>query len=90
MYHIIVGICASAVFFLLYEYSKKKVLVLTWWQWLLTILAILYGVFVLEVIYGFLLENSGRAALLNGGITGLVAIIFGVLLARFVFLKKAK
>jgi hypothetical protein len=81
------AIGALAVLMLAYlrEYAHKKELSLTWWEWLLTALGVLYGVFVVELIAGFLGEGEPRAALVMGLITGLVAAIWGVLLARFVF-----
>ena len=81
------GIAASAIFWLI-GYTEKKQISLTWWHWLLTVLGILYAVFVLELIYGFLGERAPQAALVMGLITGIVAVIWGVLLGRFVFKKK--
>lgn len=89
LFHLLFGICAAAGFFLLRSYTEKKGLVLSWWQWALTALCLLYGVFVLEVIYEFIREGALQAALVNGSLTGLVGVVAAVLLARFVFLKKA-
>jgi len=62
---------------------------LTLWQWILTILGFLYATFVFELINSFLSEGAPRAALVMGIITGFVAVVWGVLLGRFVFFKKA-
>ena len=86
---LLIGALAFAVVAFLYEYSRRNEIALTWWQWGLTILAILYSVFVLEVFVGFLGEGAVQAAVVNGGFTGLFAVIAFVLLGRFVF-KKAK
>ena len=46
-----------------------------------------YAVFNLELIVGFFSEGAPQAALVMGGMTGIVAIVWGVLLKRFVFAK---
>jgi hypothetical protein len=84
---IIVGALATLGTVLLIDFARKNSLTITWWQWVLTGLGILYGVFVLEVIIGFLGEGAPQAALVMGLITGIVAVIWGVLLGRFVFKK---
>jgi len=89
MIHFVFGLLAAIGFFLLFGYAQKKGFLISWWQWLLTTLGILYAVFVAEVIYGFLAESEPRAALVMGLLTGIVAIIWGVLLRRFVFMKAA-
>ena len=82
-----IGALAFAAAAFLYEYTRRNEIALNWWQWGLTILAILYSIFVLEVFVGFLGEGAVQAAIVNGGITGLFAVIAFVLLARFVFKK---
>lgn len=47
----------------------------------------LYAIFVLEVIVTFLSEGALQATLVMGIITGIIAVIWGVLLRRFVFVK---
>ena len=90
MIHIVFGALAMAVFFLLWNYVKREGLEVKWWQWLLTILGLIYGVFVLEVIYGFLIEGHAQASLVMGVILALVAVVWGVLMGRFVFTAPAK
>ena len=85
MIHILIGAVAMAGFLYLADFSRKKNLNPTWWQWSLTTLAFLYAVFVLEVIAGFLDEGALLGALVMGTILGFVAVIWGVLLGRFVF-----
>jgi len=87
MANFIVGAVMMLSFFLLYNYTKKKELKLNWWHWLLTILGFLYVTLVLEIIVSFLDEGTQRAALVMGLMLGIVAIIWGVLLGRFVFLS---
>jgi len=70
---------------LLVDYARKNDLTLKWWHWLLTGLGIIYAIFVLELIVGFFGEGAPQAALVMGGMTGIVAIVWGVLLRRFVF-----
>lgn len=90
MVHIIIGGLVTAGFLLLVDYSRKRALCVAWWQWILTISMFLYTTFVLEVIVSFLDEGSARAALVMGVIFGFFAVVWGVLLARFVFLRKTK
>jgi len=88
MLNLILGALAAAGLFLLINYTRQKKMKLVWWQWSLTILVMLYTVFVLEVIAGFLAEGATQAALVMGLVTGILAVIAWVLLARFA-LKKA-
>jgi len=85
--HLFIGALAMAGLFLLVEYVRKSRMKLTWWHWLLTVLGIMYTTFVLELIIGFLGEGAPQAALVMGLLTGIVAVIWGVLLRRFVFKK---
>jgi hypothetical protein len=85
MIHLIIGALAMAAMLLLVDFSRKQRIAVCWWQWALTALGILYGVFVIELVTGFLAEGAGRAALVLGLLTGIVAVIWGVLLRRFVF-----
>jgi hypothetical protein len=86
--HLFIGVLAMAVFSFSVDYARKNNLNLLWWHRLLTILGILYAVFVLELIVGFLGEGALQAALVMGLLTGIIAVIWGVLLARFVFKKQ--
>ena len=85
--HILIGALAMATLLLLVGYARKNELTLKWWHWLLTGLGIIYAIFVLELIVGFLGEGAPQAALVMGGMTGIVGVIWGVLLKRFVFVK---
>ena len=87
IFHLIVGAVAMLCFLLLVNYTQKAELKIQWWQWILTVLVFLYSIFVLEVIYGFLVEGVGRAALMMGLMLGMVSVISGVLMGRFVFKK---
>jgi hypothetical protein len=86
--HLIIGAVAAAALFVLVQFVQKRDLVISWWQWILTVLGLLYAVFVLEVIAGFLGEGVPQAALVMGLMTGMVAVIWGVLLGRFVYSKR--
>ena len=86
--HLLIGALAGACLLLLVDYARKNDLPLKWWHWLLTVLGIFYAVFVLELIVGFFSEGAPQAALVMGGMTGIVAVVWGVLLKRFVFAKK--
>lgn len=85
--HLLIGGLAVGSLLWLRSYASKHDLRLRWYQWLVTILAVLYAVFVLELIIGFLAEGAPQAALVMGLVTGIVAVIWFVLLGRFVFAK---
>ena len=85
MVNFIIGAVVISGAFWLISYTKKQQLSIRWWGWMITILGFFYAVFVLEVIAAFLAEGAGRAALVNGLILGLIAVIWAVLLMRFVF-----
>lgn len=87
--HILIGALALTVLVLLKDFTRKSNVTLLWWQWVLTVLGVIYGVFVVELIIGFLAEGTPQAALVMGMLTGIVAVIWGVLLGRFVFKPKA-
>ena len=85
--HLLIGALAMWVVLFLVDYAKREALRLTWWHWLLTILNVLYMIFVVEVIYGFLAEGEPQAALVMGLLTAFFGVVWAVLLGRFVFVK---
>ena len=90
MAHMVIGAFLTTAFIFLILYVRKNHLRITWWQWMLTGLGLLYAGFVLEVIASFLEEGAARAALVMGFILGFAAIVWAVLLARFVYGQKSK
>jgi hypothetical protein len=87
MAELLVGAFVAVGLYALIQYTAGKNLVIKWWQWLLTVLGCLYIVFVLEVIVTFIREGSLKAAVVNGAILGFVAVVWAVLLGRFVFVR---
>ena len=90
MINILIGAIVMAGFLQVIHYSQKRKLKIKWWQWLLTVTGFLYAVFVLEVIVAFIGEGTPKGALVMGLILGLIAVIWGTLLARFVFKQAVK
>ena len=90
MANLMIGAIAAAGFILLMNYARRRELKLSLWGWLVTVLGFVYGVFVLEVIASFLAEGSPRAAVVMGSLLGFVAVVWGVLLGRFVFTRARK
>lgn len=90
MAHLIIGSILTALFIFLILHARKKQFRVSWWQWMLTILGLLYAGFVLEVIVSFLEEGAARAALVMGLALGFITIVWAVLLGRFVFARKPK
>ena len=89
MIHIVVGALMMLGFTLLVNSVRRRGLSISWWQWVLTVLTFSYGVFVCEMIISFLQEGAGRAALVMGVILGFLAVLWAVLLARFVFTRRS-
>ena len=85
--HIAIGAILMGSIWFLVDFAKKHELSLAWWQWLLTVAGLAYAVFVLEVIVGFFGEGEPQAAMVMGLVTALPAVIYFVLLFRFVFTK---
>lgn len=85
---LLIGIVIATGFILLVVYTQKKDIVVKWWEWVLTVLAFLYAAFVLETIQAFLLEGTIQGAVVVGVVLSVIAIVWAVLLARFVFAPK--
>ena len=60
---------------------------MNWWKWVLVIVVIAYSVLAIEVIIGFLAEDVPKAALVTGSVLGIPAVIFNVLIWRFLLTK---
>ncbi|MCG8353697.1 MAG: hypothetical protein MI924_38525 [Chloroflexales bacterium] len=88
--HLLIGAYAMWAVLFLIDYVNREGLHLTWWQWTLTLLNVLYFVFVAEVVYGFLSEGAAQAALVLGLLTAFFGVVWAVLLKRFVFAKPAE
>ena len=89
MAELIVGAVATTGLLLVVQFARRRRLTVAWWQWGLTVLAFLYSIFVLEVVVAFLREGSPKGAIVMGTILGFGAVIWSVLLARFVFGRRA-
>jgi hypothetical protein len=87
MVNLLIGAIAMIGFIYVLNYARKNSINVSWWQWALTVLGFLYSVLVLEVIYSFLSEGAAQAALVIGLSMAVVAIIWGVLLKRFIFVN---
>jgi len=88
MANFLIGAAATAAVLILVDYLRKQDAALTWWEWVLTVLGVAYAAFVLEVIVEFLREGTPQGALVMGLILGLVAVIWGVLAARYLIMPK--
>jgi hypothetical protein len=80
-----VGAAVATGFWLTVQFTRRKSLAVRWWQWGLTVLGFIYLVFVAEVVVGFLREGTPKGAVVMGTMLGFVAVVWGVLLGRFVF-----
>ena len=89
MLNFIIGAIAMGTLWFVANHVKAKGLKIAWWQWLLTIFGIAFAAFVLASVVILIDEGASRAALVIGGIFGLIAVIWGVIMGRFVFLRKS-
>ena len=87
MINLIVGACAAAVLFFAFDHTRRHELRLSWWKWVLTVLVVIYAVFVVLLGIGFLQEGATQAALVMSLILGIPAVVFAVLITRFIFGK---
>jgi hypothetical protein len=85
MAELFIGAGAAGVFLLLLRYTKGQGFAVKGWGWGLTLLCLLYSVFVLEVVVEFLREGTPKGAVVMGSLMGFVAVVWAVLLKRFVF-----
>ena len=85
MAELCIGAGAATGIVLLLRFAKTHALTVTWWQWGLTFLGLLYGVFVLEVVVSFLREGTPKGAAVMGTLMGFFAVVWAVILGRTVF-----
>jgi hypothetical protein len=88
MAELIIGALAAMGFLLLTHYVRLRNLRIAWWQWAITLLGFLYGVFVLEVVVSFMREGTPKGAAVMGTLLGFFAVLWGVVLGRTVFAGK--
>jgi hypothetical protein len=90
MAYLLIGIVITAALFITYNYIRKNGINITWWQWGITLLGFGYATLVLAVIVEFLYEGSIKGAVVMGSIMGFFALVWGVLLKRFVIVRNTK
>lgn len=87
MAELIIGAGAATGFILLLRFVRVNGIPVTWWQWGLTFLCLLFWVFVLEVIVSFLREGTPKGAAVMGTLMGFVGVVWAVIMGRTVFSK---
>ena len=90
MVYFLVGAIITAALFFTVNHVKKNNITVAWWQWGITLLGFAYTTLVLAIIIEFLSEGVLRGALVMGNVMGLIAIVWAVLLKRFVFIRHTK
>lgn len=88
MIGILIGAILMTILLFVVDFTRKNKIIVSWWQWLLTILGLIYTGGVIHMIYSFIIEGSPKASLVMGLIFGFIAVIWGVLLGRLVFTVK--
>ena len=89
MAELVIGACAGTGFALLLRHARSRGLTLSWWKWLITFLAFLYAVLVLEVVVSFLREGTPKGAAVMGTLMGFFAVVWAVVLGRTFFSTRA-
>ena len=87
MAELFIGAGAAMGFLLLMRLTRARALTVSWWQWGLTFLGFLYGVFVLEVVVSFVREGTPKGAAVMGTLLGFFAVVWAVILGRTVFAR---
>lgn len=87
MFNFLLGLITMLGLVLLLRYVGEKKLEINWWQWLLTGLGFLLAVITISSIYTLFVENEAGAAQFVALVFGLLTVVWGVLLGRFVFNK---
>ena len=90
MINLLIGALAMATLLLGVDYARRQRIYVGWWQWFLAVLAVIYSTFVVLLAIEFLKEGATQAALVMSLIMGVPAVIFVVLLVRFVFGRMQK
>ncbi len=85
VYDVLLGALAMTTALFLVDHARRRQLHLRWWQWTATIVGMAYALLVVDVFRSFLEEGSMRGAIVVGMLAGMVAVVWGVLLWRFVF-----
>jgi len=88
MFSILIGAVTISGVFLTIDYARRKKIKVTVLQWIITLFAFSYLAFVLLVIASFIQEKALQAALVMGFFFGFFAVVWFVLLYRFIFIKK--
>ena len=87
MLNFLLGALAMLALVYLIQFANSKGLKVTWWQWLLTVLGIALAVITVASIAVLYAENEPQGAQFVALVLGLLTVVWGVLLGRFVFLK---
>ncbi len=88
MFGILIGILVSIGFVIFLNFKKSENISLKWWNWIIVIAWFLYDVFLLKMIESFILENALKAALVMGLFFGFIALIWAILVFRFMLKPK--
>ena len=89
MYHLIIGILCTTVFFLILNKLREMGIKPGLWKMLVMILEFIYIIFVLELIYGFIEEGALKGGLVMGLVFGFPCIVAGLLTFRWIFKSPA-
>lgn len=89
MVHMLIGGLFVAALWAIVSFASRSGKRVPRWGWILTVLGLVYAVFVAELIVEFLGEGVIQGVIVIGGVMFLLAVIWGVLLYRFVFAKAA-
>ena len=85
MYHLIIGILCTAIFFLLMNKLRDRGIKPGLWKTLLMILEFIFIIFVLELTYGFVEEGALKGGLVMGLVFGFPCIVTGLLISRWIY-----
>ena len=84
MSHLLIGALVMATFMVVCNKINKKNIPVPIWKWIFLSACFIYCAFVLIVIAEFLAEPKVQAAVVIGGIFGVIAVIWAVIAARLI------
>ncbi len=88
MINLIMGILLASGFMYLMSLKNKRGINLSFVNWMSIIFAFGYAIFVFELVLAFVEEGTFKGAAVMGAVFGFIAVVWAVLIYRFIFVKK--
>ncbi len=90
MVEFFLGGLITSGFILFYSHTRKNGMKISIFQWMIIIAAFVYLSFVSATVVEFVEEGTFKGAAVIGCIMGFAAVIWGILINRFILTKSTK